>query len=42
MPVEQLTAALPQSVKAPAGVLELRDALARGLSLRVFATGRKI
>ncbi len=43
MPVEQLSAASLESLPVPeTGALELRDAVARGLSLRVFTTGRKV
>jgi integrase len=43
VPAEQLSAALLESLPVPeTGVLELRDAVARGLSLRVFTTGRKV
>jgi integrase len=43
MPVEQLSAASLESLAVPeTGVLELRDTVARGLSLRVFTTGRKV
>lgn len=41
MPKKQLTPSLLQNLKPPAaGAVELWDTLARGLSLRVFASGR--
>jgi integrase len=41
MPIQTLTAAKLQHLRPPAsGVLELRDTHTRGLSLRVFASGR--
>ncbi len=41
MAIRKLTPALLVNLKPPAaGVIELRDELARGLSLRVFASGR--